>query len=82
MSDVTLGEVFRLIQAQSQDIAEIKHDVKAQNGKVSDHETRISVLEDRVGSKTGGMARWGAPVAGGGLGATILTMLYHWLTKP
>jgi hypothetical protein len=83
MSDeVTLGEVFRLIQAQSQDLSEIKFDVKAQNGKVADHETRISVLEDRIGAAKppSNMARWGAPVGGGGVGS-FLTLLYQWFTK-
>lgn len=56
---ITLGEVYRLLQTQSVDLAEIKRDVKAQNGTVSGHETRITVLEERVpgsGGKQGAVA--------------------------
>ena len=75
--DVTLGEVYRLLQAQSADITEIKTDVKAQNGKVAAHETRIAVLEERSGTR--------GAVAGGFVGAAataIAEAVRHWLTKP
>lgn len=46
-TEITLGEVYRLIRGQSDDLTEIKADVKKQNGSVADLSTRVAVLEDR-----------------------------------
>lgn len=48
-TEITLGEVYRLVATQSRDISEIKADVKKQNGSVADLATRVAVLEDRGG---------------------------------
>lgn len=46
-TEITLGEVYRLIEKQSGDLSEIKADVKQQNGSVAALATRVAVLEDR-----------------------------------
>jgi hypothetical protein len=47
MSDqeVTLGEVYRALKRQDSVLEEIRVEVRATNGTVGRHETRISLLE-------------------------------------
>jgi hypothetical protein len=66
--DITTGEIYRLLLKQSADITEIKADVKAQNGKVAGHETRLTVLEDRSPGRAGG-------ISGGGVAAAVTLLL-------
>ena len=87
-SDVTLGELFRLIQAQgeahkrqgqeqSADLAEIKQEVRATNGTVADLKTRVSVLEANMNHDT--TARVGAA---GGLLAALSGLLWELWKRP
>jgi hypothetical protein len=77
-SEVTNGELARLIQSQGGTLKEIRDDVRAQNGSIAKHETRISVLEERIGNlkEKDPAARYGA------LGAILAAaggIAWHWI---
>lgn len=67
-TQITLGEVYRLIKDQSADVTEIKADVKAQNGTVADLKTRVALLEDRgsrdIAARASGVTGAVAAIAG------------------
>lgn len=71
MAHPTLGEVYRVL-------LDVRNDVKAQNGRVFDHESRLAVLEDRSPGRSGGL--WGGAI-GGTLAVVIEIMARIW-TKP
>jgi hypothetical protein len=72
-TQITLGEVYRLVKEQSRDVAEIKADVKAQTGSVADLSTRVALLEDR------GNRDNAARVSGvGGAVAAIAGLVWHY----
>jgi hypothetical protein len=96
-TDITLGEVFRKLLEQSEDLREIKTDVKAQNGRVVQLEVRTAILEDR--SRAAEAAAKSAAITAatalerptrdntariGGLGALVSSagmLIWQWLTR-
>jgi len=87
-SDVTLGELFRLIQAQgeahkrqgqeqSADLQEIKAEVKATNGSVADLKTRVTVLEANANKDISARV-----AGGGGLLAALGGLLWELWKRP
>lgn len=76
-SNVTLGEVFRLIEdIRDRDLADIKNTLRAQNGRLGKAEIRVAVLEDRGLNGRDPMARWTG--AGAALAAFISGLLAWW----
>ena len=77
-SDVTNGELARLIQAQTITLGEIKTELKTQNGSVARHETQIEVLKERVANikETDTTARLGAM---GSFLAAISALIWQWI---
>lgn len=78
-TEITLGEVYRLIRGQSDDLTEIKADVKKQNGSVANLSTRVAVLEERSGVQGhDNLARY---AGGAGVLSALATWLYQFLGK-
>jgi len=46
-NDVTNGELFRILEEHGKTLAEIREDVKRQNGRVAIVERDVAVLQDR-----------------------------------
>jgi len=75
-SDVTIGEVFRVVK-------EIREELHAMNGSVSQHAVELAVLRERQdqlrGEARGTASRWGGGV-GAAIGAAIAGLM-HYVTR-
>lgn len=75
-SDVTLGELYRMLEAQGRVLGNIQRTLELQNGRIASAETRVAVLEDRgMNDKT---ARWSAFGAGA---LSVAGAVVYWLRK-
>jgi hypothetical protein len=75
-TQITLGEVYRLIVGQSKDLTEIKADVKSQTGTLAELKTRVTLLEDR-GNRDNAARASGI----GGLAAAAGALLWQYFSK-
>ena len=73
-AEISNGEIYRIL-------LEVRQDVKAQNGEVNRHETRLAVLEAREHDARAQGSKWGA-AAGGFAGGLILVLSRLWGGQP